>query len=151
MFLAHHFSLTAAIPPHTLLHLPVWRTNHSAALFANTPILDGLRTVAAGSCGFMRINESRPSENKHTTKQRNFSLTAARARKRSCALVREVGQRCSAVGSRNVDSHNFKKPWISLPKEPMPSRPMPLLVHFWPKRTPTRPPRARGDREPAPL
>ena len=30
-----------------------WR----AALFANTPILSGLRAVAAGSCGFVRRNK----------------------------------------------------------------------------------------------
>ena len=37
------------------------RTNRSAALFANTLILGGLRALAAGSRGFMRINKIRPS------------------------------------------------------------------------------------------
>ena len=33
-------------------------TNPSEALFANTLILSGLHAVAAGSCGFMRINNN---------------------------------------------------------------------------------------------
>ena len=36
-------------------------TNRSAALFANTLILSGLRAVAVGSRGFMRIIQRRPT------------------------------------------------------------------------------------------
>ena len=51
--------------------------NCSAALFANTLILSGLRAAAAGSHRFMRINKRRPSAEeatKHTQNNRNYML-----------------------------------------------------------------------------
>ena len=58
-------NIVPILPLHRLLRFAVQRTNRSAALFANTSILCGLRAVAAGSCRFMHINKRWPSgENK---------------------------------------------------------------------------------------